>query len=583
LQEDNTTTRQQGEEPVKSTIEPACSPDMKEYFESLQSLLDEAYELATQARAKGYDPETRVEIPQAKDVASRVEKLVGPPGVAEKIRELLKTKSREEAALLISKEVAREYKEHSIEKALDQAVRTGLALLTEGVLVAPLEGITEIEIMTNPDGSQGPAVHFAGPIRSAGGTGQAMSLLLVDVVRQELGLGRFVASREEIERYKEEIALYAKEVSLQLTPTNAEVDALIRNCPICITGDGSGKSEVSGFRDLERMGTNFVRTGACLVIAEGLYLKAAKLKKHIKTFDLEGWDFLDEFSPHAKRGKDYGAEKQKTTVEIKPSDKYMKDIIGGRPVFSHPSRKGGFSLHYGRARNTGLAAAVVHPATMALVDDFLAIGTQMKIERPGKAGAVAACDSIAPPVALFRNGDLVELRTMEEVKENRPRIKKIIDLGDILLPFGEFAENNHPLMPGSYTVEWWRKELERAVGGEEGLAGLGLDLDGLSAREAFSLSENHDIPLHPHYNLLWHDVTVEEIDRLKYLVSKEGRYANDVLRLPLDEEVKAILVKLCCLHTLRDGVLVIDERYSYPLVRCLGLREHFCPGEVGRR
>ena len=557
---------------------------MKEYFESLQVLLDKAYELAAQAREKGYDPETIVEIPQAKDVATRVEKLVGPPGVAKRIRELLKTKEREEVALTIAIEVAREYKKHSIERALDQAVRTGLALLTEGVLVAPLEGITKIEIMTNPDGTKGPAVHFAGPIRSAGGTGQAMSLLLVDVVRQELGLGKFVATREEVERYKEEIALYAKGVSLQITPTNAEIEALIKNCPICITGDGSGKSEVSGFRDLERMGTNFVRTGACLVIAEGLYLKAAKLKKHIRTFNLKGWDFLDEFSPHASKKEDEGgAGDGKARVEIKPSDKYLKDIIGGRPVFSHPSRKGGFNLHYGRARNTGLAAAVVHPATMALVDEFLALGTQMKIERPGKAGAVAACDSISPPVALFRNGDLVELSSIDEVKKNKSRIKKIVDLGDILLPFGEFAENNHPLMPGSYTVVWWRKELEKAVGGEEGLAELGVELEDLSAREAFSLSEEHDIPLHPRYNLLWHDVSIEELETLKDFISKEGNYEDDILEIPLDNDVKETLVKLCCLHILRDGSLIVDQRYSYPLVRCLGLRERFCPEELGER
>ncbi len=556
---------------------------MKDYFFTLQKRLDEAYELAAKARKQGYDPELYVEIPQAEDVAARVEKLVGPPGVAEKIRPLLRDMSREEAALRISMEVAKENRSQGVEKALDQAVRTGLALLTEGVLVAPLEGISQIEIMINPDGSKGPAVHFAGPIRSAGGTGQAMTLLIADAVRQELGLDRFQATRDEVERYKEELALYVKDTSLQITPSNAEIDALISNCPICITGDGSGKSEVSGYRDLDRMGTNTVRVGACLVIAEGLYLKAAKLKKHIKKLDLKGWDFLDEFSPHATKKKDDEKDDKKDdTVEIKPSAKYMKDIIGGRPVFSHPSRKGGFNLHYGRARNTGLAAAVVHPATMALVDDFLAIGTQMKIERPGKAGAVAACDSISPPIALLRNGDLIELPTIAEVKKYRPNIEKIVDLGDILLPFGEFAENNHLLIPGKYTVEWWQLELEKVVGGPKAARELGIDLENPGVREAFSLSERYKIPLHPAYNLLWHDVTIEQIDRLKDFIMNEGEFEmeQEELVIPLDMEIKQILVLLCCLHRKREGRLIIHQRYSYALVRCLGLRERFFPGEI---
>jgi DNA polymerase II large subunit len=60
----------------------------------------------------------------------------------------------------------------SIEEALDQAMGTGLAILTEteGVLVAPLEGIAEIRLGKNKDGSDYVDLYFSGP--SAGGTGQ---------------------------------------------------------------------------------------------------------------------------------------------------------------------------------------------------------------------------------------------------------------------------------------------------------------------------------------------------------------------------------------------------------------------------
>ena len=52
------------------------------------------------------DPKPTVEIPLAKDLADRVENLIGVKGVAAKLRELEKRMSREEAALEIGREVA---------------------------------------------------------------------------------------------------------------------------------------------------------------------------------------------------------------------------------------------------------------------------------------------------------------------------------------------------------------------------------------------------------------------------------------------------------------------------------------------
>ena len=38
-------------------------------------------------------------------------------------------------------------------------------------------------------------------------------------------------------------------------------------------------------------------------------------------------------------------------------------------------------------------------------------------------------------------------------------IKEIIHLGDILISFGEFSENNHKLIPNGYCEEEWCLEL----------------------------------------------------------------------------------------------------------------------------
>ena len=61
---------------------------MELYFNQIQKEVDQCYSIAEQARQKGLDSELYVESPQAKDLAGRVEKLIGPKGVAEVIREL---------------------------------------------------------------------------------------------------------------------------------------------------------------------------------------------------------------------------------------------------------------------------------------------------------------------------------------------------------------------------------------------------------------------------------------------------------------------------------------------------------------
>ncbi|MEW5760655.1 MAG: DNA polymerase II large subunit, partial [Candidatus Thermoplasmatota archaeon] len=235
---------------------------MENYSSQLLSATDNCYSIAKKARAMGYDPELYVEIPIAEDMAARVESLVGPKGIADRIRNLSKNHNRDEVSIAIAKEVVhRAYK--SYEDGVYQAIRTALAILTEGVLVAPLEGVTGVKIDKNNDGSSYLAVQYAGPIRSAGGTAQAMSVLIADIVRKEIGIGRYIPTIEEIERYVEEMPLYREAQHLQYTPTKDEVEYIVKNCPICIDGEGTEEIEVSGYRDLPRVATNRVRGGAC--------------------------------------------------------------------------------------------------------------------------------------------------------------------------------------------------------------------------------------------------------------------------------------------------------------------------------
>ena len=134
----------------------ALSVSMQHYFSAMHTQLNNCYDIASAARKQGRDPTLTVEIPQALDLASRVEQLVGPENIAPIIRKITKKLgNRELVSLEIAKYIAKgnSKKFSSVEDALDQAIRTGLAILTEGVLVAPLEGIAEVRLGKNRDRS----------------------------------------------------------------------------------------------------------------------------------------------------------------------------------------------------------------------------------------------------------------------------------------------------------------------------------------------------------------------------------------------------------------------------------------------
>ena len=145
------------------------SPAMETYEKSLLDELHRSIAIAKEARSRGLDPSTDVEIPIANDLADRVEVLVGVKGVAVRIRELEATMSREEAALRIGDDfVARKFGEKNNDEVLDHAIRVAMALLTEGVVSAPTEGIAKVSLGRNDDGSSYLMIFYAGPIRSAG-------------------------------------------------------------------------------------------------------------------------------------------------------------------------------------------------------------------------------------------------------------------------------------------------------------------------------------------------------------------------------------------------------------------------------
>jgi DNA polymerase II large subunit len=499
------------------------------YFRAIEAEVDRAYSVAERARAEGYDPELHPEIPRAQDMAMRVEKLLahlGLEGISEEIRRLASEFPREEVAVRIARRLAGDVaRGGTVESRVDTALRVGLAILTEGILVAPLEGLAEVHVRDGPDGPY-VELYYAGPIRAAGGTAQALSVLLADIVRRDLGLAAYRPERAEVERYQEEIPLYKYYQHLQYVPTADEIALVVRNVPVAISGEATeGDAEVSAFRNLPRVPTNGIRGGACLVIAEGLCQKAAKIRKVVEKLGLDGWGFLAELGHHT------------TDEEENRTPKYLQDSVGGRPVLAHPGQPGGFRLVYGRARTTGLAACAVNPATMTVLQHFVAIGTQVKLEYPGKATAMAVCDTVDGPIVELDDGTVTALHEVGRATELLPRIRRIVDLGELLVSYGEFLENNRPLVPGAYSLDWHVAELEAA--GADAAAAAPRTYD-----EAVRGSLQFRVPLHPRWLLFWHDLAPAEIRALSERVEQVGRWVDGALELPADPAWHEPLVRL---------------------------------------
>ena len=451
------------------------------YQKRLDVQAEEVYQLAGQARSQGLDFSDDVEIPRAADLASRTQKLledpylkpnrenpdVGPIEIESELRVLLKSSDRETAAIEIALKVAKRMHDltSDIAQAIDSGLRVGLAVLTEAVLVAPLEGIGEVRIMNNADGSEFLSIDYAGPIRAAGGTAQALGVLIGDMIRRELGVGRYVPTTPEVERVKEEFGLYR--VGLQYKPPPEEIEVIVRACPVMVNGEETESQECAGYKEVRNIVNKNntprtrIRGGVMLVIGEGLCLKAPKILKHTERLKIPGWEFIAQFAGKSKTDSDESEEIKRRVIS--KVDRYMDDVIAGRPVFGEPGEPGGFRLRYGRSRATGLAAAGFNPVSMEAHGGFISVGTQLKTERPGKACAATPCIDLDGPTVLLRDGSYLRISTIEQWRSSSTEVISIWDSGEVLSGFGEFLENNKDLVPSGYNRDWWAADLADAL------------------------------------------------------------------------------------------------------------------------
>jgi len=519
--------------------------------------VDCAYEVANAARSMGYDPEEIVNIPLAKNMAERVEGLVSVAapqlintGIPSRIKELeyIYGKLDWRVALKISLETTQQKfcRFETQKEAIETGIRIGLAYLTLGVVASPLEGFVELKFRKRQDGKEYFALSYSGPIRSAGGTAGALSVVVADYIRINMGYDVYDPSEKEIMRMVTELYDYHERITnLQYLPSEKEIKFLVSNLPVQIDGDPSEEIEVSNYKDLERVETNKIRSGPCLVLGECVAQKAVKvwsqLKKWGEEFNLGHWSFLQEFVQLQKETKTKEKFLQK---KIMPNYTYIQDLVAGRPVLTHPLAVGGFRLRYGRCRTSGYSASAIHPSTMIILNKYIAIGTQLKVERPGKATAVSVCSIIEGPIVKLNDGSVLRLDTEQKAKEFANAIKEILFLGDILISYGDFFNRAHPLAPAGYCEEWWSIEVEKAM---VDLFGA-LDYYKLSqltsvdaaylekivknyffekpdAKTSIILCKSLGVPIHPYYTYSWKAISKDIfLELLKWLESAKTEY-----------------------------------------------------------
>jgi DNA polymerase II large subunit len=486
----------------------------QKYFKDFEKEIRKVYAVAEEAKQKGLDPVDFVEIPLARSMAEKCVGLVSTiypqmmnSGITERILELETVYGKLDTTVVfkIAEEVAKQKfcKFSSLLESIDAGIRIGFAYATLGVVSSPIEGFTGLKIKKTRQGKDYLEASFSGPIRSAGTTASCIVLILIDYLRELFGFEKYDPTEDEIKRVYAELEHFHDRIAnLQYMPTEEETLFLARHLPIQVAGEPSEKLEVPNYKNLPRVETNFLRSGFCLILGEGLAQKAAKgfrLLNNAKKNGIvsTGFDFLPEYIElHEKRniGKTEGP----------PT--YMNDLVAGRPIYGHPSRSGAFRFRYGRGRVSGFSAASLHPATMGVTDDFIATGTQLKIEKPTKGCVITVCDKIEGPIVKLFNGSVRKLKTKEEAKKLYPDIEEIIYLGDILFPFSDVLNRNSNLIKSGYVEEWWTLDL-RAKNPE---VEKELDYYNVGFEQAIQLSKDFGIPFYPKFIFYWTEISKEQ-------------------------------------------------------------------------
>jgi DNA polymerase II large subunit len=228
---------------------------------------------------------------------------------------------------------------------------------------------------------------------------------------------------------------------------------------------------------------------------------------------------------------------------------------------------------------------------MQVLGGFLAAGTQLRLELPGKGGIAVPVDALEPPVVKLKDGSVIRVST-ENYSKIKDEIEKILFLGDILISFGDFLYNSKVLAPSGYVEEWWAEDLRRAVAErfsgnlEKAAEAAKISVEKMKSflenpfvnkpnvKEATTLSLAIGVPLHPAFTFFWSNIaSLEELVLLRsWFLASVVNCNEDVCKISgeMDAKVKHVLETICLPHKVSDGRIVVENEEAYALAFSLG-------------
>jgi len=158
-------------------------------------------------------------------------------------------------------------------------------------------------------------------------------------------------------------------------------------------------------------------------------------------------------------------------------------------------------------------------------------------------------------VFFLKNGNVVKIRDVKHGLEIKNKIEKILHLGDILISFGDFLENNAQLIPSGYVEEFWIEELKQKIQkyepDDQYLKQFLTKIPSID--EALKISLDFQIPLHPHYLYFWDKISSKELEQLlepKKVTETSIEYLV---------QIKKILEKLGVPHKVENETIVLEN------------------------
>ena len=180
-------------------------------------------------------------------------------------------------------------------------------------------------------------------------------------------------------------------------------------------------------------------------------------------------------------------------------------------------------------------AKAINPATMMVLDEFVAVGTHGRIERPGKSLQYFPCSTIDGPIVRLKNKDVVYIDDVNTAKKYLEEIDKVLFLGDMLISVGDFRKSGHPLVKAGYVREEWIAEMEYLEKTEKisrSVFNICKELyNKPNPYTSVALSQKYELPLFPKYLAYYELLDHEE---LKILI----RNLRESDKIFSDEEIE---------------------------------------------